>query len=74
MLEHAEKWAEIISDSIILKHVRWLIIAWDDNDVPEQELVPILWYFSQDEQKFLESEIERLLEMDAIESTEHSFG
>ena len=61
MLDHAEKWAEITSDSIILKHVRWLSIEWDDNDVPEKELVPKPLYFSQDKQKSLESEIERLL-------------
>ena len=33
-----------------------------------------LYNFSQDEQKFLESEIERLLEMAVIELTEHSSG
>ena len=49
-------------------------MAWDDNDIPEWELVPKPLYFSQDEHKFLEAEIERLLEMGVIESTKHSSG
>ena len=72
--KHADEWAKLTSDSIILKHVRGLAIEWDDNDVPEQEVVPKPLYFSQDEHKFLESEIERLLEMGVIESTKHSSG